>query len=96
MTCLPLFTFHKCQCYLHIIDFTPSHYLAASSVELSVLSSFSKRLSSLLCERWCGDDREMVLPLPGLTVLARTVDADPVAAITVDTVVDAAEPGLFT
>ena len=83
---------------MHIIDFNSFHtiYLAASSVELSVLSSFSKRLSSLLCERWCGDDREMVLPLPGLTVLARTVDADPVAAITVDTVVDAAEPGLFT
>ena len=40
----------------------------------------------------------MVLPLPGLTVLARTtveaVEADP-AAIKVDTVV-AAEPGLFT
>ena len=67
--------------------------------ELSVRSSFSKRLSSLLCERWCnGDDREMVLPLPGLTTAAaaaaRTVEADP-AAIRVDTDV-AAEAGLFT
>ena len=29
------------------------------------LSSFSKRLSSLLCERWCGLPRDAVELLPG-------------------------------
>ena len=57
-------------------------------------------LSSLLCERWwSGDDREMVLPLPGFTTEAvpvawRTVEAE-LAATRVDTDV-AAEAGLFT